>query len=106
MGLPSWPPHPRPQTFHRLATRCNLLTSGTADADDVEDGDMIPDMTSWGYRLLALEPHRLDKAFGDALSHHFTPGLFSWGLPLPCSMAWAVLWRRFASRCRRGSGLG
>jgi len=74
MGLPSWPPQPRPQTFHRLATRCNLLTSETADADDVEDGDVMPDMTSWGYRLLAIEPHRLDEAFGEALSHHFDPG--------------------------------
>ncbi|MDH3605248.1 MAG: hypothetical protein OEU26_37120 [Candidatus Tectomicrobia bacterium] len=24
------------------------LTSGTADADNVEDGDVIPDVTSWG----------------------------------------------------------
>lgn len=30
-----------------------LLTSGTADPDNVEDGDVLPDMTPWGYRLLA-----------------------------------------------------
>ena len=36
---------------------CYLLTSGTADADDVEDGDVIPDMTPWGYRLLASQSY-------------------------------------------------
>lgn len=30
-----------------------ILTSGTVAPDDPEDGDIIPDMTLWGYRLLA-----------------------------------------------------
>lgn len=32
-----------------------VLTSGTADAQDPEDGDVLPDMHAYGYRLLAAQ---------------------------------------------------
>ena len=35
-----------------------VLTSGTADPDDPEDGDVMPDLTDFDYTLVAYRRYR------------------------------------------------
>jgi hypothetical protein len=50
--LAVWAAHPAALEDHYI------LTSGTVDRGDSEDGDVMLDMTAWGYRLVASRTYK------------------------------------------------